>query len=274
MRRAVVAVLVAVIAMGATARSSFAAATSVASVDEVDLVHLNYTEPDGNKIDEFKAYLYNSGRAQIVTFTMWGVDNGQRISPTVIRADGGTKLDTPKLGKWSTRLRPGKDKVVTFTVRTTGADAYCAKGREGTACTNDPVIIVTDAQVHARAAARSDDGPFVETVRFLQKNRTQSNKVVVDKYRVTLFNYGAPETMPFTVCRQDSDDACVAPAIIRVTGGATSVSRKDGKWRVRVPKKQEVVVVFTVKSEGADKYCATDSFGKVCTDSVKPSGEG
>jgi hypothetical protein len=274
MRRAAVAVILAVIAMGATARSSFAASTSVASVGQVDLVHLNHTEPDGNKTDEFKVYLHNSGRAQIITFKMWGLNKGQRDNPIVIRADGGTNIVSPQLNKWSTRLRPGKDKVVTFTVRTTGADAYCAKGREGTACTNDPMIIVTDAQVQARDAARSDDRPFVETVRFLQKNRTQSNKVVVDKYRVTLFNYGAPETMPFTVCRQDSDDNCVAPAIIRVTGGATSVSRKDGKWRVRVPKKQEVVVVFTVKSEGVDKYCATDSYGKTCTDSVEPSGEG
>ena len=125
------------------AQASPAPKIAAAVVDRVRIVHLNYVAPDKTRVDEYKVVLYNDSRAKDVWFKVWGVNDTKQILPTVIRADGGTRLIEPKTGKWKTRLRPDSKKVVTFTAHA-GADNYCAEGVDSLFCSNSPDIIIED----------------------------------------------------------------------------------------------------------------------------------
>jgi hypothetical protein len=119
-----------------TAQARPDTSASAAIVYRVQVDQLNAQEPDGTRADFYRVLLYNPGSTRTVWFKVWALVKGKKNLPVVITANGGTKLVSPKLGKWKTRIQPGGVKEVSFTARAVGAKKYCAEGAGGKNCSS------------------------------------------------------------------------------------------------------------------------------------------
>jgi hypothetical protein len=111
-----------------------------AFVMSVKLKNPHQKQSDGAFTDTIEILASNPGQGQTLRFKFWQENSGMRVAPVVLHVSGRAE---PKNGKWSLRMRRDSAKMLTFTVRSTGADKYCTQDKYGMVCTDDPEPPVT-----------------------------------------------------------------------------------------------------------------------------------
>jgi hypothetical protein len=120
-----------------------------AFVMSVKLTSPNQKQSDGTSTDTVKILVTNPGQGETLRFKFWRQDKDFPVAPVVLRSDGGAKpydSKNRKWSKWRLYLPKNSARMLTFTVRSTGADNYCTQDKFGTVCSDGPESLAATAE--------------------------------------------------------------------------------------------------------------------------------